>query len=92
MENPEVHSKSILEEFRTLQKHLGKNEADALMSFMTKYNEILMNNLVTKADFQKEIGELKAEFHKSNANLSWKLAGFIIAQTAVFLVIVKLIF
>lgn len=62
-----------------------------------------MNNLVTKVDFSKEIGllktdfvkemsELKTEFHRSNANLSWKLAGFIIAQMGVFLVIVKLLF
>jgi hypothetical protein len=39
-----------------------------------------MDNLVTKADFHKEM-----------SSLAWKLAGFLVAQVAIIVTLVKII-
>lgn len=78
---------SIIEEFRKLEKEFGHGKAEAIMNFHIKYSEILMGNLVTKGEFHKEMGE----FHKEMSSLAWKLAGFLIAQVAVIVTLIKLI-
>lgn len=57
------------------------------MNFQIKYTEILMGTLVTKGEFHKEMGQ----FHKEISSLAWKLAGFLIAQVAVIVTLIKLL-
>ncbi|XOV91249.1 MAG: hypothetical protein ACFHWX_13665 [Bacteroidota bacterium] len=80
-------STSILEEFRTLEKEFGSNKAHAIMNFLIRYNELLLSNLVTKDQFNKEM----IQFHKEMSSLAWKLAGFLIAQVAVIVTLIKLL-
>lgn len=90
MESPV--KQSFITEFRNLQKELGENESDALMSFLIKYNEILMNNLVTKADFEKGKVEFQKEISgvsKEISGLAWKMAALLLGQGALIITLMK---
>lgn len=80
-------SPSIIEEYRTLEKELGRNKAEAIVNLLVKYNELLISNLVTKDQFNKEM----SMFHKEMSALAWRLAGFLIAQVAVIVTLIKLL-
>ncbi len=77
-----MENTSIIEEFRKLERELGKKSADALMQFLLKYNELLLNQVASRADvtalhseMHKEIGGVKDKI----GNMSWKIAAFLIA-------------
>ena len=110
---------SFIEDFRKLEKELGKDKAEAIFQMIAKYNQIQINNLSTKADiegvrteFHRELGNVKEEIHrelgnvkeeihrelgnvkesvqKSISNISWRVAGFLIAQSALIAALLKL--
>ena len=110
---------SFIEDFRKLEKELGKDKAESIFQMIAKYNQIQINNLSTKADiegvrteFHRELGNVKEEIHrelgnvkeeihrelgnvkesvqKSISNISWRVAGFLIAQSALIAALLKL--
>ena len=87
---------SFQSEFRKLRRHLGNETSDSLLDFLTKYNEVLMDNLVKQADFNKQVGmiqlemeKLRTEHHKSFSSLGWKVAGLLAAQAALIITLIK---
>ena len=63
----EYRKTSIIEDFRILEKELGKNKAEAIFQMISNYSQIQISVLATKADVESvrtELYGLRSEFHK----------------------------
>lgn len=96
---------SLIEDFRKLEKELGKEPSDLLFHILTVREEMLFEQVATKADFQ----ELKADFkglrtemqrdlnkavsdlRTDMANLAWKMGALFTVQVGVVVAIMKLL-
>lgn len=71
-----MENSRIIEEIRKLQKEFGEDKAEIIMNFIVSYQQAINEKFATKQDI---------------ANLAWKMAGLLIAQSAVIITLLKVL-